>query len=299
MSTFWSIWVIVLTLITVVGSLWLLLANRKIEIKGETQPGEPPKTGHTYDGIEEYDNPLPAWWFNMFLATVVFTLVYLLLYPGFGNFAGFLGWTQEQQWQQEVDAAEDRYGPIFAKYGDTPAEELSLNPEAMKMGGRLFANNCSTCHGSDGRGTFGFPNLADDDWLYGGTPEMIKTSITKGRNGIMTPWQSILQEADVNNVANYVLSLSGRNHDADAAQNGRTVFATYCAACHGPDGTGNPLLGAPNLTDNIWLYGGSPETIRQTIRNGRQGKMPAHENLLKADKIHLLTAYVYGLNQQN
>ncbi len=298
MSTFWSVWVIVLTLITVVGSMWLLLATRKIEVKKDSKPGEPAKTGHSYDGIEEYDNPLPSWWFNMFVGSIIFTVIYLILYPGMGNFKGVLGWTQENQWQQEIDAAEERYGPIFARHANTPVEELALNPEAMKMAGRLFANNCSTCHGSDGRGAYGFPNLADDDWLYGGAPDAIKASIAKGRNGFMTPWGSVLKEEDVNNVANYALSLSGRNHDEAAAQNGQQGFNTYCAACHGADGTGNQMLGAPNLADNIWLYSGSLETIRQTIREGRQGKMPAHENLLKADKIHLLTAYVYGLNQQ-
>lgn len=297
MSTFWSIWVIVLTLITVVGSLWLLFANRKIEVKGDSKPGEPTKTGHTYDGIEEYDNPLPGWWFNMFVATVIFTVIYLVLYPGFGSFQGLLGWSQEQQWQDEVDAAEERYGPVFARYADTAVEELSLDPEAMKMAGRLFANNCSTCHGADGRGAYGFPNLADDAWLYGGSPAAIKTSIEKGRNGMMTPWESVIPEDDINNVANYVLSLSGRSHGETAAEKGQGVFNSYCAACHNTDGTGNQMLGAPNLTDRAWLYSGSLESIRQIIRQGRQGNMPAHEALLKADKIHFLTAYVYGLKE--
>lgn len=298
MSTFWSLWIIVIVVINIGGALWLLLANRKVEIKGDLKHGEAPKTGHVYDGIEEYDNPLPGWWFKMFIASVVFSVVYLVLYPGLGSFKGVLNWTSENQWQEEITAAEQKYGPLFAKHSNTTIEELSINPGAMKMAGRLFANNCSTCHGSDGRGTYGFPNLADADWLYGGAPNAIKTTITNGRGGIMTPWGAILKEDGVTDVTNYVLELSGRNHDTTAAERGKQTFMTYCMACHGTDGKGNQLLGAPNLTDNIWLYGGSPEIIKQSIRDGRQGKMPAHGELLKEDKIHLLTAYVFSLHQR-
>ncbi|MAT50014.1 MAG: cytochrome-c oxidase, cbb3-type subunit III [Porticoccaceae bacterium] len=298
MSSFWSWWIIVIVVINIGGSLLLLLANRKVEVRGG-KSDEIPTTGHIYDGIEEYDNPLPRWWFNMFLITVIFSVVYLALYPGLGNFRGFLGWTSTGQLDQELAAAEEKYGPIFNQYMDDTIEELAANPDALKMGARLFANNCAVCHGSDGRGNYGFPNLADDDWLYGGQPENIKTSIVQGRNGIMNPWGDVIGEEGVVASANYVLKLSGRDHDAGQAAEGEKVYATYCSACHGADGKGNQTLGAPNLTDNTWLYGGSPEIIKHTIRNGRQGKMPAHGDLLKENRIHLLTAYVYSLSRND
>ncbi|MFA5494130.1 MAG: cytochrome-c oxidase, cbb3-type subunit III [Porticoccaceae bacterium] len=299
MSSFWSWWVIVIVVINIGGALWLLLANRKVTVVRREGDTDAPKTGHAYDGIEEYDNPLPAWWFKMYVGTVVFSVIYLVLYPGLGNFPGVLGWTSTGQWEQQVTEAEERYGPLFARYRDIPVEELAANPEALKMGARLFANNCSVCHGTDGRGGYGFPNLADDDWLYGGSAENIRASITHGRAGMMTPFGQVLGEQGVVDTANYVFSLSGRDHDAASAERGGALFATYCVACHGADAKGNQLIGAPNLTDNIWLYGGSPEIVRHTIRNGRQGNMPAQQELLKDDRIHLLTAYVYSLSQQD
>ena len=307
MSTFWSLWIIVIVVINIAGSVWLLYATRRVEVSGTQEEGQPPTTGHIYDGIEEYDNPLPKWWFNMFMLTVIFSVIYLVLYPGMGNFKGLLGWTSIGQWQEQIDAADEQYGPLFAKFHDTTVAELAANPEALKMGGRLFANNCSTCHGSDGRGGYGFPNLADDDRLYGGSPEAIKYTITHGVNSdydpstrrVMMPAQGpMIGDAGVDNAANYVFSLSGRKHDAAKAEEGAKVFATYCAACHGADGKGNQMLGAPNLTDDVWLYGGSPEFVKHSIRSGRAGAMPAHGDLLKDDKIHLLTAYVYSLSQQ-
>jgi len=297
MSTFWSIWIIVFTAITIVGCTWLLFANRKVEVSDDTKEGESPKTGHVYDGIEEYDNPLPGWWFKMFVGTVVFGVIYLVLYPGLGNFGGVLGWTQVGQWEEEVAEAEAKYAPLYEQYSETPVEELIANPEAMKMSRRLFNNNCAVCHGSDGRGSYGFPNLADSDWLYGGSAEDIKTTLVNGRQGAMPALGGALGEDGVDNVAEYVFKLSGREHDAKKAEAGGQLFATYCAACHGADGTGNKMLGAPNLTDGIWLYGGSPTLVRHTIRNGRNGNMPAQADKLKAEKIHLLTAYVYSLSK--
>lgn len=297
MSTFWSLWIIVIVTINIVGSVWILLANRKVEVRGELAEGEIPTTGHVYDGIEEYDNPLPGWWFKGFLLTVVFSVVYLILYPGMGNFKGVLGWTSTGQWQEQVEEAEAKYGPVYAEYKDTPVDELAANPEAMKMAARLFANNCSQCHGADAGGGYGFPSLTDNDWLYGGTPEAITATITAGRIGAMPAWGSVIKEEGVDNVANYVFSLSGRKHDAAKAEAGAQVFTTYCAACHGADGKGSQAVGAPNLTDNIWLYGSSPEFVKHSIRNGRAGQMPAHKEILKDDKIHLLTAYVYSLSK--
>jgi len=301
MSTFWSIWIIVITAVTIAGCTWLLFANRKIEASSEeVEDGEAPKTGHVYDGIEEYDHPLPGWWFNMYLGTVIFAVVYLVLYPGMGSFAGVLGWTQTGQWQQEVDEAEAKYAPIYEQYSKMSVEELIADPEAMKMGRRLFNNNCSVCHGSDGRGSYGFPNLADSDWLYGGSAAEIKASITHGRKGAMPGWGTVIGDDGVDNVAEYVFKISGREHDAEKAAEGEKVYTTYCGSCHMPQGTGMAALGAPNLTDGVWLYGGSPSLVRHSIRNGRNGNMPAQNEMLKAEKIHLLTGYVYNLskNQQ-
>ena len=298
MSTFWSMWIIVLTAVTIAGCTWLLFANRKIEASSEeTENGEAPKTGHVYDGIEEYDHPLPGWWFNMYLGTVIFAVVYLVLYPGMGSYAGVLGWTQTGQWQEEGDAAEEKYAPIYAQYADMSVEELIANPDAIKMGRRLFNNNCSVCHGSDGRGSYGFPNLADSNWLYGGSAADIKASITHGRQGAMPAWGAVIGEESVDNVAEYVFNISGREHDAAKSEKGVQVFATYCAACHGADGSGMAAIGAPNLTDGVWLYGGSPSLVRHSIRNGRKGNMPAQADKLKAEKIHLLAGYVYHLSK--
>lgn len=287
MSDFWSGWIIILTSLNLVLITWLLFANRQNTNQGE-------KTGHVYDGLEEYDNPLPAWWFNMFVITLVFGVIYLALYPGMGKWEGFLGWTSKGQWEREVAKVEGQFNKAYEQFAGLSVEELSETPKAKKMGQRLFSNNCAVCHGSDGRGAFGFPNLTDNDWLYGGSPDAIKASITQGRAGVMTPWGSILDDNAVNDVVQHVQSLSG---NGESSENGSKVFTTYCAACHMPDGTGNQVLGAPNLTDDIWLYGGDAGQIKHTVVKGRNGLMPAHKELLNEEKIHLLTAYVYGLSK--
>ncbi len=295
MSTFWSLWVIGLTIANLILVFWVLMGNRKVAISDADDP-ENKTTGHVYDGIEEYDNPLPKWWFQLFLGTIVFTVIYLILYPGLGNWKGVIGWTQVNQLDREQEQAEQNYQEAFGAYTNMPIEEVALEPRAVKMGLRLFANNCAVCHGADGGGNFGFPNLTDSAWLYGGTPEKIKETITHGRNGQMPAWGSVIGEENVNNVAEHVLALSDRQHDAERAAKGAKVFSQNCVVCHGADGRGNQILGAPNLTDNIWLYGDSPEEIRQTIRAGRFGAMPAQKDKLKDEKIHLLAAYVYSLS---
>lgn len=292
MSSFWSAWVIILTSITIILTTWLLLANRKT-----TNSDPDATTGHVYDGIEEYDKPLPGWWMQGFIITIVFAIGYLIAYPGMGNWKGLLGWTQVGQWQAEMDAADKKYGEIFAKYSATPVEELVKDPKALKMGQRMFANNCAQCHGSDARGSFGFPNLADNDWLYGGSPETIKATLINGRNGAMPAWGAVLGEKGTLDTSAYVMALSGRETSRGDAEAGAKSFGMFCASCHGADGKGNYAFGAPNLTDNIWLYGGSQGQILQTLISGRAGKMPAHQELLSADKIHMLTAYVYSLSQ--
>ncbi len=291
MASFWSLWIIILTSITLVGITWVLLANRK----REQQPTED-TTGHEYDGIQEYDNPLPAWWFYMFLLTIIWAVGYLIMYPGMGNYPGLLGWTQVGQHDQAVAAADAKYRAQRDRYMALPVAEIAADPAVRKMGMRLFSVNCARCHGGDARGGYGFPNLTDNDWLYGGTPDAIKASITNGRKAAMPAWGGILGDDGVAEATAYVLSLNGREADADLAARGKVRFQTYCAACHTADATGNPAVGAPNLTNGIWLYGGTEEQISHTIRGGRNGVMPAHKDLLDADKIHILTAYVYSLS---
>ena len=293
MASFWSYWIIILTTVTIVGISWILFANRKRE-----QQSTEKTTGHMYDGIEELDNPLPAWWFYMFVITIVWGIGYLIVYPGMGNYAGAIGWTQVGQYDKEVAAAEEKYRDMRDRYLALPVEEIAVDPAVRKMGMRLFANNCAQCHGADAGGAYGFPNLQDDDWIYGGDAATIKATLVNGRQAVMPAWGSIIGEDGIADVTQYVLSLNGRDADSAMAEAGKTVFETYCAACHGPDGTGNPALGAPNLTNGVWLYGGSAEQIAQTLRAGRNGMMPAFKDTLSEDKIHILTAYVYGLNKQ-
>lgn len=290
MSLFWNVWIIGLTLISIVGLLWLLLSNRYGSSRTETDM----TTGHAHDGIEEYDNPLPAWWMWMFILSIVFAIGYLIAFPGLGSFPGLLDWSQEKKWQQEVDAAEQKYGELFASYRQTPIAELLNDRKALKMGQRIFANNCAQCHGSDARGSYGFPNLTDNAWLWGDSVAAIKTSIIEGRQAVMPPWLAALGEDGISDVADHVLSLSGR---AEANATGQQKYTMFCASCHGAEGKGNVLFGAPDLTDQDWLYSGSRGEIMQTIRNGRNGRMPAHKELLSEDKIHLITAYVYSLSR--
>jgi cytochrome c oxidase cbb3-type subunit 3 len=278
MASFWSWWIIILTTVTIVGISWILFANRKRE-----QQSTEKTTGHVYDGIEELDNPLPAWWFYMFVITIVWGIGYLIVYPGMGNFPGVIGWTQIGQYDREVAAAEARFRDMRDRYLALPVEEIAGDPAVRKMGMRLFANNCAQCHGADAGGAYGFPNLHDDDWIYGGDPATIKATLVNGRQAVMPAWGSVIGDEGIADVTQYVLSLNGRDVDAARVEAGKTVFQTYCVACHGADGTGNPALGAPNLTNGVWLYGGSAEQIAQTLRAGRNGMMPAFQNTLSED----------------
>ncbi|WP_439253860.1 cytochrome-c oxidase, cbb3-type subunit III [Pseudomonas monteilii] len=303
MTTFWSTYISVLTIGSLIGLTWLLLATRKGESKNTTDQ----TMGHSFDGIEEYDNPLPKWWFWLFVGTLVFSVGYLILYPGLGNWKGILpgyenGWTGVNEWQKEMDNADARFGPIFAKYAAMPVEEVAKDPQALKMGGRLFASNCSVCHGSDAKGAFGFPNLTDKDWRWGGDAETIKASIMNGRHGVMPAWAEVIGEQGVADVAAFVLtSMDGRSlpegAKADPAK-GKEIFAGNCVACHGPEGKGTPAMGAPDLTHpQAFIYGSSFAQLQQTIRYGRQGQMPAQAEIQGNDKVHLLAAYVYSLSQ--
>lgn len=304
MSTFWSWYVSVLTIGTLLALLWLVFATRKGEKKGTTDQ----TMGHAFDGIEEYDNPLPKWWFMLFLGTIIFAVAYLALYPGLGNWKGVLpgyegGWTQVKQWQKEVDKADAQYGPIYAKYAAMPIADVAKDEQALKMGGRLFSTYCSICHGSDAKGAVGFPNLSDSNWRWGGEPDTIKTTILHGRMAMMPAWGSIIGDDGVKNVSAYVRSSlaglplpEGNNADLQA---GQTIFNSNCMACHGPQGKGMPMMGAPDLTHPAgWIYGSSLAQLQQTIRYGRNGQMPAQDAYLGNDKVHLLAAYVFSLSQQ-
>ncbi len=296
MSSFWSWYVTILTVGNILACYWLIRWAGKRRA-GEAAEGD--VTGHTWDdNLQEYNNPLPRWWLWLFYITIVFGLVYLALYPGLGNYPGLLGWSQTHQYEEELARAEAKFGPIFAAWAARPIPELARDAEAMRAGQRLFLNYCATCHGSAATGAVGFPDLTDDDWLWGGDPDTIKASILDGRRGQMPPMAAALgDEAAVEAVAHYVLSLSGAPHDAAKAAAGQAKFAV-CAACHGPDGKGNPALGAPDLTDGVWLHspGPSVEAVVAAIKNGRSGHMPAHRDFLGEDKVHLLAAYVYSLS---
>lgn len=291
-NAFWPAWISVLTVGGIVFCLVLLrtMSRRRPDLKAGDA------TGHVWDGdLQELNNPLPRWWLQLFYLSIFFGLGYLALYPGLGSYAGILGWTSVKEYQAEEASADAALKPLFDRYAAMDLHAVANDAEARGMGQRLFLNNCAQCHGSDGGGQRGFPNLRDQDWLYGGEPATIEQSIREGRQGQMPAWGAVLGAQGVREVSHYVLSLSGSPHDPSLAAAGQPRFATICAACHGADGKGNPTVGAPNLTDHIWLYGGTEKDIIQTVTYGRQGQMPAHAQRLSPARIHLLAAYVYGL----
>jgi len=293
-SSFWN-WYIIVPTVGGIIACFLLIRWLSTTIKPEDEGKE---MDHVWDeSLVELNNPLPRWWLNMFYITLFFGIGYLALYPGLGTFKGFLGWTSTGQYEREIDIADAKYGPLFKKFQEMPIIAVAADPEARRMGERLFVNYCATCHGSDARGARGFPNLRDNDWLYGGSPEAIEATLLNGRNGVMPAWKDALGGDDgVSDMSEYVLSLSGRNVDQAAAARGEEKFQMLCVACHGADGTGNHALGAPNLTDNIWLYGGSSKQVMETLAMGRMGVMPPHRDFLGEDKVHLLAAYIYSLS---
>jgi cytochrome c oxidase cbb3-type subunit 3 len=285
--------------ISILGCAVLLLAQSKMKVKvgadGKPLPVE--TTGHVWDGdLRENNNPLPGWWMKLFYGTIIFAVVYLLLYGGFGSLKGYLGWSQTDEYKSELQAGDAQYGPLFQKYMAMDIPTVAKDPQALEIGERLFLNTCAQCHGSDAQGVRGYPNLTDSDWLYGGDPQTIMATLHDGRSGFMPPMADAVGNADdVLNVAHYVLSLSGTTHDAAKAQLGQAKFAA-CAACHGEDGKGIQAMGAPNLADKIWLYGSSIDSITEGINKGRKNLMPAYKGLFDEDKLHLLAAYVWSLS---
>lgn len=297
LSGFWNIWVTGLIVINLVLLVWLIIWTKKMSV-GE-EKSDDGTTGHVYDGIKELNNPLPRWWLYMLYISIAFCIAYFILYPGFGNFKGVLGWTQESQLQEETVAYDKKLAPMFAKFAKMSIKDMAKDEQVIKMGKGLFLTYCSVCHGSTAKGTKGYPDLTDKDWLAGGSPEQIHQTILKGRAGVMAPYGGIpLNEQQLENVTNYVLSLSGREHDAAKAISGKANFM-ICSACHGVNGEGNQAIGGPNLTDNIWLHGRHKSAIKQNIKNGFDGKanrMPSFENFLGADKVKVLSSYVYSLS---
>ncbi len=297
LSNFWHWYVIIITLVTIFACWWLLKWTKGVSNRKE---GETSSTGHVWDGdLQELNNPLPRWWLQLFYLTIVFALGYLIIFPGFGNFPGLLGWSQESQYAEEMQAARKTQEAIFSKYMQLDDEALIADPEANATGRRLFANHCAMCHGSDARGARGFPNLTDNDWLYGNSFATVMQTIENGRSGAMPAIGAGFKQNEVAELVVYVQSLSGQQADTDMAASGKARFTLFCAACHGPDGSGNQALGAPRLNDSVWLYGGDPETIAETIRGGRNGHMPAHKDLLSPHQRRLIAAFVLSLGGAN
>lgn len=296
MSSGWSIFVVVLTIANILGCVWLLRWTSRPREAGE-KIGGGADTGHVWDkDLREYNNPLPKWWLWLFYITVAFGLLYLALYPGLGTFEGTAGWSQAKQYEEEKAAVEARAAELLAPFAAMTVPELAASAQAMSTAHNLFQNNCAQCHGSDGGGARGFPNLTNSDWQWGGNPDTIVQTIAGGRTAAMTPWGAVLGPEGVDQVVAYVRQLSGQEADAVLATGGATHFQTFCMACHGMDGKGNPMLGAPNLTDDVWLYGGDAATIEETVVGGRMGQMPAFQDMLGELRVRLLAAYVLRMS---
>ncbi|HLS81351.1 MAG TPA: cytochrome-c oxidase, cbb3-type subunit III [Steroidobacter sp.] len=298
-----SLFVIAFTTINIAACVWLMWWTARTRAANGAPPdaqpsadGAPAKTGHVWDGdLEEYNNPLPRWWLGLFILTIIFAVGYLVFYPGLGAFKGVGGWSSVAAYESQMELQRAKFEERMAPFSAKSLLELASDPQAMSTARNLFGANCSTCHGSDARGARGFPNLTDDDWLWGGDEHAVHDSIANGRRGVMPALGEALGPDGVNEVASYVLSLSGQEAPADWVAAGKPRFEAMCAACHGANAKGNPLLGAPNLTDEVWLHGGDFESVRATITNGRSNEMPAHRESLGETKVRLLAAYVLSL----
>jgi cytochrome c oxidase cbb3-type subunit 3 len=294
MSTFWSIFIIVLVLINVGGCLWLIAWTMNMKTDEQTDDS----TGHTWDGdLKEYNNPLPKWWLNTFYLTIIFTVIYLALYPGMGNFQGVLGWTQTGQYDTQVEANREKYEEVYAAFVGMDIDELATNEDALRLGRNTYMNNCASCHGSDGRGAKGFPNLTDNSWLWGGDAAAVQQTIAQGRIGNMPPLGAVAGAEGVELIITYLLSAPD-DTSADVAAGKQKFMTSGCIGCHGVNAEGNPLLGAPNLRDDYWLHGSSREDIRASINNGRVNQMPAHLELIGEDRVRMVSAYVLSLSAE-
>jgi len=295
MSSFWSIFIIALVVINVGGCLWLIAWTMNMK----TDQEDADSTGHVWDGdLKEYNNPLPKWWLNTFYLTIIFTVIYLALYPGLGNFPGILGWTQHKAYHAESAAREAQYAAVFGAFAGMSIDELASNEDALRIGRNTYMNNCTACHGSDARGAKGFPNLTDSTWQWGGDPAQIQQTIANGRIGNMPALGSVAGAEGVEQIITFLLSEAG-DTSADVVAGQQKFMTSGCIGCHGMNAEGNPLLGGPNLRDNDWLHGNTREAIRDVINNGRNNQMPAHLQLLGEDRVKLVAAYVLSLSRQN
>ena len=299
MTTGWSLFVIFLVVLNIAGCAWLLWWTSKR--RGDEARNNAETTGHVWDGdLTEYNKPLPRWWIILFWLTIIFSIGYLVWYPGMGNFAGSSGWTSAKEHDADKAEADARLAEAFGRFDAMAIDEIAQHEDALAFGGRLFQNHCAQCHGSDARGAKGFPNLTDGDWLWGGSPDQILASIVQGRQAAMPPLAAAIGgEVGVTEVATYVQSLAGIKADPALAEAGKAKFAGVCAACHGVEGKGNPILGAPNLTDDTWLYGSDFATISDGIRNGRNGMMPAHGPIIGETRSRLVGAYVWSISHRD
>ena len=295
MTAFWHWFVAAGTIAFIIWCIWIVSWSAK---QGPQNKSDEELVGHRWDGdLEEWNNPAPKWWLYLYFITIFWSVGYMIFYPGLGNFGGTLGWSQAGQYEAEMQAAADRYEPIYARFADMSFETLAADPDARKLGASLYASYCTTCHGSDARGAPGYPNLTDDDWLWGKREDQIVATLANGRNGVMPSLAAALGgDAGIDNMVNYVRSLSGLTEADDAAMTAQPLFVAMCSACHGTQGDGNEVLGGPDLTDEVWLYGGSEEAVRTTIVEGRNGVMPAHGELLGENRTKILAAYVYSLS---
>lgn len=293
MSTFWSVFIAVLVVINVGGCLWLITWTMNMSPDEEDDDS----TGHTWDGdLKEYNNPLPKWWLNTFYLSIIFAVVYLILFPGFGSFKGVLGWTQIGQYDEQIEATRAKYEEVYAAFDGLSLEELANNPDALALGRNTFANNCSSCHGSDGRGAKSFPNLTDDSWMWGGEPAQIQQTIALGRVGNMPALGAVAGEEGTEQIITWLLADEG-DTSADVAAGQQKFMTSGCIGCHGVTAEGNPMLGAPNLRDDYWLHGSNRADIRDVINTGRVNQMPAHQDLIGEDRVRLVAAYVLSLGQ--
>ena len=296
MPAFWHWFVAAGTILFIIWCVWLITWSAK---QGPQDVADEDLVGHKWDGdLEEWNNPAPKWWLYLYFITIIWGIGLLVAFPGLGNFKGLLGWTSAGQYEAEMQYAAETYEPIYEEFAAMDFEALMGNDDAMALGKSLYASYCTTCHGSDARGAPGYPNLTDDDWQWGSGEANIVATLTKGRMAVMTPWAQVLgSDEAVTNMARYVRSLSGLEEADEAVQGMQQQFTMYCAACHTPAGTGNPVLGAPNLTDDVWLYGSSLDTVRETLIKGRNGQMPAHGEMLGMNRTKILAAYVQSLSQ--
>ncbi|MDQ2701240.1 MAG: cytochrome-c oxidase, cbb3-type subunit III [Pseudomonadota bacterium] len=299
MTTGWNWFVIALTALNILGVAWLLWWTSK------RRPGDPKpeETSHYWDGdITEYNKPMPRWWINGFYLAIVFGIGYLFWFGGLGTYAGISGWSSQDEHALDKAAADARLEETFSPYRNQPLEILARDPDALALGRSIFANTCATCHGSSAQGAIGYPDLSDDIWHWGGEPERVLQTVVEGREGVMPAWGPVLAGMGGENAVDYVAAYVRALHDPALARNnymaaqGKALYDGVCIACHGSDGKGNTELGAPDLTDDYWLYGDSSESLRKTITEGRHGSMPAHGELLGETRSRLVAAWVWSLS---